>query len=363
MMRLPRLAAEHAMRRRAMSLTAVMTSLIMAAAIVALTGDATSRADKLLQSLRDPQARSVVIRTSGPDVRLPRSAAMTIAALAGVERAIALFDVESVTSPGLHDPGATAAVAGVDVLTGTEPFLLSSGRMPAAGEVIVPQHTVDALRMTVPLASIVADDRRGYGVVGVFATHRLGAIAATLSNTAVTVGSSDSGYSVLELLVREPADVDTVVSAAQQLLPGRNDITVDAEPRAAELEQTVAAAGTNNLTAIALTIVLVGAAIQLAQAILGAILQRRENARRRALGFSRLEIVSISVIEALILSLVGAALGVSLAIWRLVAVGAPISAGQNAATVGLLAVTSMLAALPGGITSAWQDPARLLRVP
>lgn len=362
MMRLLRLAAQHATRRRAMSLTAMLTSLIMAAAIVALTGDATARGNDLLQSLRDPEARSIVIRTSGPDVRLSRGVAEAIARLPGVDRAVALFDVSSVTSPALHDPGTSAAMASVDVLRGSDPFRLVRGRLPTGTEVIVPEHTVEILRMVEPLASVITGDRHAFAVVGVFAVEPLGAIDDTLSNTAVSVSTETEGYSVLAMLAREPADVATVLTAVRLLLPRGDTITVDYEARAAELERSIAAAGRDNLAALAIAIVLVGACIQLAQVVLASLLQRREHARRRALGFPRIEIVAITVIEAMLLSAIGTGFGTSLAIWRLAAAGAPIGVAQCAATIGLLALTSLLASLPGAFAAGWQDPARLLRI-
>jgi ABC-type antimicrobial peptide transport system permease subunit len=93
------------------------------------------------------------------------------------------------------------------------------------------------------------------------------------------------------------------------------------------------------------------------------LLQRRENARRRALGFTRTEIVALGIIETALLSTIGATVGISAASARLYRFGTITKPAQVFATFGFLTLLAMLAAIPGSANAALQDPARILRVP
>lgn len=357
------LAVQHIRRRVAMSIAAIVLSAVMAAGVVTLIGDATQRANTLLQSLRDSKARSVVLRTSNPDKPVPNGTARALASLPGVELAIAFPPAESVSAPGLYDPNASIGYVTVDTLAGELPLRLTSGREPRFNEVMVSRGAAIALRMTQPLATGVVTVNGVVPIVGTFTLGDAGAISDLLTNTAIGPNRPDSDYSTMVFLAREPADVATITSAVNQLIADRAGMTLDYEPRAAAIERTVANAGRNNVASLALSIVLVGAIIQVASALLNAILQRRENARRRALGYTRRDVVMLGAIEATMLSVVGASLGTGAASLRYVATNVAVQPGQLFATIALLGLLAPIAAIPGATTAAFHDPARILRVP
>ena len=363
-MRIVRLALGHARRRVAMSAASVVLPAVMAGAIVTLTGDATRRADSLLAQLRDAKARSIVLRSSNPDKRVAPGIARALASLPGVELAIGFPTAQSVTAPGLHDPAASVGLVAVDTLAGTLPMHVTSGRMPGVGEVIASAGARRSLRMTEPLATGVSTNDGVLPVVGTFEFDDRGAISDLLANAVLGPGRSGTeSYSTLAILVREPADVRVVADAVGRLVPDREGISLDFEARSANIEKLVASAGKRNVASLALAVVLTGALIEIASSLLSSLLQRRENARRRALGFSRTEIVLLGLVEAGILSGVGASLGTALAALRLAHEHAPVRVAQLGATIGLLFLLAVIASIPGGANSALQDPARILRVP
>jgi hypothetical protein len=361
--RLTRLALEHAFRRKAMSLAAIAVSAVAAAAVVTLTGDSANQATSLLRSLRDPKSRSLVIRSTSQSKPIARGIVRSMASLPGVELAVAFPSAISVTAPGLRDPNASVGLIRLETLRGNQPIEIASGRLPLAREVIVSSGAVGALRITSPLATGIALNDERQPIVGTYSVGDLGAISELLANAVVGPPEPTDSYTTVAILAREPSDVATIVSAANMLLPDRTGLTVDYEPRAAEIQRTVASSGRRNLAAVALTIVVVAALIQLASALLNAVLLRRENARRRALGFTRREIILLGATEAALLSMLGALVGVALAWGRLASMNAPVAPSQVAATVGLLIALAILAALPGAAAAALQDPARILRVP
>lgn len=364
MMRIVRLALGHARRRRAMSVAALALPAVMAGAIVTLTGDATRRADGLLGELRDTKSRSVVLRAGNSDKRISPTIARALASMPGVELAIAFPSAQSVTAPGLHDPAASVGYVSVDTLAGTLPVRLTAGRRPGVDEVVVSAGARRSLRMTEPLATGVVTNDGVLPVVGTFELADRGAISELLANAIIGPRrSAADSYTTLAMLVREPADVRVVADATSRLIPDREGITLDYEPRAANIEQLVAGAGTRNVASLALAVVLTGALIQIASSLLNSLLQRRENARRRALGFTRTEIVLLGMVEAGLLSGVGAAIGTTFAALRLAHESAPVRAEQLAATIGFLLLLAVVSSIPGGANAALQDPARILRVP
>jgi hypothetical protein len=361
--RLVRLALGHALRRRATSTAAVVLPLVMAAAVITLTGEQTHRASQLLQTLRDTKSRSLVLRAVNADNRIPPMLARTLASLPGVELAVGFPPARSVTTRGLHDPLASAGLVELDTLTGSLPLHLGSGRMPEKGEVVISAGAAQALRMNQPLATGVSTDGATLPIVGTYTMDDTGAISTMLANAVLAPANTTDEYATVVFLAREPADIATIVAVVNSAIGKRDGVSLEYEPRAAQLQQTVATAGSKNVASIALSVVLIGALIQTASSLLNSILQRRENARRRALGFTRSEIVTLGVLEAALLSALGSTLGALGAAIRLAGQTIQIQSGQIAATIGLLTVLAVLAAIPGGATAAAQDPARILRVP
>jgi hypothetical protein len=278
--------------------------------------------------------------------------------------AIAFQPARSVTSLGLHDEGAVAGLVVVDVLAGESPILIVAGRAPGKHEAAIAEGAAVMLRMDQPLASSVSiSDGTQLPIVGVFDSGDYGAISNLLSTAVVTAADKTEHYGTVAFLAREPSDVATIVEVTNLVVADRRTTNLFYDPRAADVEQTVADSAGGGLAAIALIIVGIGGLVQLASALLNATLQRRENARRRALGFKRWEIMTLLAFQAGIVSFVGGAIGTGSALIRLALNDAPVQASQALATLGLLLCVAVATSLPGGAASVLQDPARILRVP
>jgi hypothetical protein len=362
MIRLLDLAASHAWRRKVLSLVAVMIPAIMAAGIVAIVGDSAGRSQRLLETLRDPVSRSITL-TATKDVPIPAPISRELASMPGVEQAAALPPVVSVTATALFDPNVSVGYGELTVLSGLSPLHLTSGRQPQSGEAVASSNAIELLRMTQPLAASVDVNGDQVPIVGTFTADAAGAVADLARRSIIASARPNTDFRIVAIVAREPADVTIIVAAANLLLPDHTKFALNYEPRAANLQKSIAQSGANNLISLTRLIVLIGASVQLASSMLNAILQRRENARRRALGFTRSEIVAITAIEAAVLTLIGATLGATAGVAWLHAQRNPTNFAQAAATVGLLALVGLAAAGPGGATAAFQDPARILRVP
>lgn len=363
-------AVHHAVRRKAMSLVAIGISLVASAAVVTLIGEATGRADDLLHTLQDARARSVVVRASDPEHAVSLSAARAVASMPGVAVAVAVTRAESVTTAALHDPNVSVGYLGLVELKGDSPMRLTGGRTPGPGEVMLSDRAARTLRMNSPLTAGITATSGELPVVGTFSPIGGGAMSDLLDTVAVGPDRGAKSAVSIVMLARGPADIAVIVAAVDQLIPDRKGLSVEYEERAGEIAQTVARAGAGGAASVAGGIVLAGTAIQFATALLSALLQRRDHARRRALGFSRREILTISAIEAGILGAVGATLGTALAATWLLSRHTlsqlalqQLLTRQVLATIGLMIALSVLASVPGGVLAAYRDPARILRVP
>lgn len=367
-LRLIAAALGHARRRLAVSMIVVLIAGLASGGVVYLIGDSTQRSNTLLADLNSPNVRSVTIRATSDTEqgRLPDRTVQWISQLSGVDRAVGLSNVQSVSIAGIDDSTVSVGYFTVTTLTGDPPYELTAGRPPSSSEAIASKPAAQRLRLDVPTASQIQLDDNLIPVVGTYQTSELGAISDLLDQSLLTpTPTAPTGYALLVMVARQPADVTAVVDAATRLLTefGTDRYTVEFDARAAEVETLVASAGRSNVRSTAIGIVAITAVIDAAIAFVTAALQRREIARRRALGFTRTAVFATLVIEGGILSGIGAALGSATAALILSADPAGFDNGQPIAAAGLIALIGIVATIPGGALAAYQDPARILRVP
>lgn len=368
-LRLIAVALGHARRRIVLSLASFLIAALAAGAVVYLIGDSTQRSNQLLDSLNSPDIRSITLRANSDNLDedlLPASTVRNIAMLPGVERALGLSKVQSATTANVADDNVSVGYFVGTPLNGETPFQLVSGRVAQPGEAIASESAADQLQLNVPTASQVRVRDALVPVVGTFTAPDLGAITNLLNTSVFSPAAIDvNGYFVLVLIVRQPSDVVAVVEAARILLTefGVNRYTSEYDPRAAEVESLVAEAGRSRARSTALAIVALAGLIEAAVAFMNAVLQRREIARRRALGFTRGMVLGALVFEGAVLSGVGAAVGSLTAAIVLAGNEQGLVFAQPIATAGLVGLIGIIAAMPGGALGAFQDPARILRVP
>ena len=90
-------AVGHARRRPGLAAAGILIALVGAGALTYIVGDTAARNTQLLQQLRSPTARSILIRTrtSQPPTLLDPLATTNLARLPGVEYAVGLSPVTS----------------------------------------------------------------------------------------------------------------------------------------------------------------------------------------------------------------------------------------------------------------------------
>ncbi|GBD83622.1 FtsX-like permease family protein [bacterium BMS3Abin02] len=91
---------------------------------------------------------------------------------------------------------------------------------------------------------------------------------------------------------------------------------------------------------------------------------RRDYGRRRALGASRTDIITLVTTQTVTIAITGTLAGSLVGgaiIWRLT--GTPPDAGFAVAVAVLAVLAAAIAAIPPAMVAAWRDPVSILRVP
>ncbi len=365
--RLAGLAALQMRRRWPTAILAVAIAALVAGMTVHVIGAAASRNAELAESLRTPDVRSIIVRsTKGDDIGLDGTVVRAIAQLPGVANAVAFSKVSSATTAVVPDRDVTVGYFEVATLRGDTPFILQRGRQPEPGEGMVSARAGEALRLVEPGLGTFEVDGATWPVVGQFTAGGLGEISELLERSIVSPGDTTApNFFSMVLVVNEPADVPAVAAAVGRLLApfGPDYYSIAYDERVAEVQTRVTASGNDSARATAAVLVGAGAAILGALSVLGALLQRRDLARRRALGFRRRDVMLLTVLHAGLTGALGSALGVVVGAALLGPRGSSLPPSQYAATALFGLVITSGAAVPGALAGAVQDPARILRVP
>ena len=366
--RLLHLAALQARRRWSTSLLSVAVGALVAGVTVYVIGGAAHRNAELAESLRTPDVRSITIRSAkGEDVGLDGQIVRAVAQLPGISNAVAFSKVSTATTSAVPDRDVTVGFFEVVTLRGASPFLVvDEGRVPSTGEAMVSLPAATALRLVDPGLGAFESEGRVWPTVGQFRAEGLGEISNLLGRSVVTIGDPQAQrfFSVV-LVVNEPADVPAVAAAIGRLFSpfGPDYYSIDYDERVAEVQTLVTASGNDGARATVVTLVAAGSAIVAALSVLSALLQRRDHARRRALGFRRRDVVVLSILHSGVLGALGISIGVAIGAVLLGPRSGSLPPSQYVATAVFGAVITTVAAIPGALASAVQDPARILRVP
>jgi putative ABC transport system permease protein len=362
-------AVGHARRRPGLTGAAFLIAVVGAGALTYIVGDTAARNAQLLQELRSPTARSILIRTqtTQPPTLFDPLATTNLAALPGVEYAVGLSPVTSATNAAIPGSQGTIGFFELTVLAGDAPFEITAGRAPSEREAIISGPGAQRLSATVPLASAIIAADTTYAVVGTYITPDHGQISQLLTSSAITVKEPNAhGYSLIALTVRQPADLAAVVQALpvlfSDLIP--TDYTAEYDTRLDNIEITISKSGRQSIRSTALALTALGGIIQAIVTAVNALTQRREIARRRALGATRSMILSTLVVEAAAIGTAGAFAGSAIAAIVLNArYDTTVDLGLPVAAAIFVALTAAVAAVPGAYFGAYQDPAAVLRVP
>ena len=301
-------------------------------------------------------------------------AAMCFAAVATVGRQAA---TEAAVAAELSGPGArvltvtdtggtgflTGATVAVTNVVGTldRGIVLTRGRLPAPGEVVVPEAKLAELGLAQPSGAIEATDGGQWAVVGAFQAQDP---FQDLDGYALTVPAAP------DALVMQQVRVLAADTAGTRDMQEAALAVIDPDPRASSIQTARALSAGNQV----ITGELAGLGRSLLLLILGAgaffvsivvladvLIRRRDLGRRRTLGIGRGDLILLVAVRTAVPALLGAVLGSGAGYAVVAGQGGTLGVDFVAAVAVLAALTALLASLAPAAFAAFRDPVRVMR--
>jgi len=346
--------------------SSTVTGLIVAAVcgvILSTTGQSVQAERQVLARIDDAGTRSVIITDTNGSAWIHASAVDRIGRLSGVEWAIGLGPAVDVHAAGI--PGGNPAA--VRAVYGTLPVeVTTSGWDQTPGTVLVGPVAQTTLGLEVPAGGVATSDNVDYAVVGWFnATDPLGFLNRSLI-AAPDSGDVDPIIRAIYVLTRQPEDVAAVADAVVGIVDPEDPTAVGIQTSETIVEIRKAVQGElGRYSRRLVTVILAVGLILVGLNIYGSVTTaRRDYGRRRALGASRPDIITLVTTQTVTVALIGALTG-SVAggavIWKLT--GTPPDLSFTTAIATLAILTAGIAAIPPAVIAAWRDPVSILRVP
>ena len=238
------------------------------------------------------------------------------------------------------------------------------GRAPQPGEALISIQALGAANLEVPAGYLTATSTgTQYPIVGAF---RPKAPFDDLAAGAVVVPTTPLPGRELRVLVDTVASARSTTTAVLGILapPGSADgVHVESPVTLAETARDINAQLTGSGRALLLLILAVGGCFVAAVVLADVLVRRRDLGRRRTLGITRADLISLVAGRAVLTSAIGALLGCT-AGWFTnhgLGVATPL---DFVAGVGVLAtLASGLAAVVPAVYAATRDPVAVMRTP
>lgn len=341
------------------ALILLVTAAMCIAAIVTVGRQAAAEAS-VAQELAGPAARTLeVVDTSGSGM-LTASVVRTLQGLDTAGAVVARQTPQDAYSGALgrgSDPVAVTGVLG-DLDQALE---ITQGRMPGAGEVIIPQPMVQSLHLAEPIGFLEAADGTQWSIVGAFLPREP---FVDLQDTAVTVPAihSDTVVQQIQVLSQDAASTRPMVSAAVAV--------VAADPQKIQvLTPTAMSEGSQNVSgqmaglgrSLLLLILGAGAFFVAVVVFSDVLIRRRDLGRRRTLGITRADLIGLVAIRTTAPALIGAVLGVLAGRMVLGEQAGALSWEFTGAVAVLAAATALASSLPAAMFAASRDPVQIMR--
>jgi len=346
--------------------SSVITGLIVAGVcgvILSTTGQSVQAERQVLGRIDEAGTRSVVVTDTKGSAGIRPAAVDRISRLSGVEWVVGFGPATDVHAAGIPggNPAAVRAVYGT-----LPPEVVTSGWDMTVGTVLVGPDAQTTLGLDIPAGGVATRDGTDYAVVGWFeAADPLGFLNRSLLATP-DPDAVDPVLRTIQVLVDRPEDVAPVADAIYGLLDAQDptSVGIQTSETLAQIRQAVQGElgrYSRRLVTLILAVGLVLVGLNVYGSITTA---RRDYGRRRALGASRPDIITLVTIQTLTIGLAGAIVGSLVGgtiIWRLTAT-AP-DAGFTVAVAVLAVLAAGIAAIPPAMVAAWRDPVSILRVP
>lgn len=340
------------------ALIAIVTGAMCAVGLLTV-GQSAANERAIAAQLDQAGARKLVVRDVRDGGFINAATATLTSRLSTAERVAAFATPIDVTN-GKLGPGATKVPAWQFATSPDAAIVLTRGRPAQPGEALVSEDALAPLGLAAPLGFVVAPSGAQWPVVGAFRATD----AFTDLDAGVLINNPDAALTSLTVVARTASDA----RATQQATLG---ILAPADPTAVQVESPAGAADTalgvgqqlgDYGHQLLLTILSAGGLFIATVVLTDVLTRRRDLGRRRTLGISRSDLVSLVVTRALVAGSVGTFIGCMAAQapwWKITPAPTAFVAGLAIETL----LVTVIAAAPPALMAAWQDPVAVLRTP
>lgn len=356
-------AAASAWASKVPTILILLVTAAMCFTASAISGRNAALQQQLDQRTRDAGARVITISDLGNDGFLTGTTIETLAALSTVDTAAAVTQPATFTNTTLGWGGPTVSGWG---LVNTDPagiVKLSSGRWPHPGETLVATTAATALRVGPGASgSVVTKDQDTYAIVGTFTAQPP---FEWLNDGLLFAPRTQQVGKEARVTVTQLGDLAPTERAIRRILtpndPAKLRITSprDLAEVSIDVGADVRVAGYDTTLLVLFAGALFVAAVTLADVLI----RRRDLGRRRALGITRFDLMSLICLRATTSTILGAATGIlAVQAYGLATQTRP-PIPHTIASATLVVISALVATIPVGLIAAQRDPVAVLRTP
>lgn len=360
---LVREAAVSARSQPVASLVAVLILATVCTVVLATTGQAAASERRVIERLDATGSRTLVFSDPSGSAGLSSDRLDAVSNLDGIEWVVALGVPQDMTNAAMG-PGA-APVAVRPIFTALPPPLTqTAGRIPNADEILIGAAALVTGGFASPVGALTRNQRAAPVVGGFTAVAPLSAL-----RDVALVQQQAEGRQPLQTLVVVARTVHDV-PALEKVIPGMlvvddpTSLQVSSPTILADLQDVVSGEVGRNTRRLMLLVLATGLVLVGVTQYGNMATRRRDLGRRRALGATRADLMTVIVIQTLACAAVGVLLGsvAGIVVVHFIA-GAVPGLAFVAGVAGLVTVSATLAAVPPAVAAARVDPVRILRVP
>ncbi len=340
------------------SLLVMVLTAAMCLVSLSTVGRSVAAEGQVRAELEDAGARELVVANGGGWNILGPDVVALAGSLSGVERAVGVgvpVDVTNVAIPQ-GDRGPAWGVSGNldDVLRVVE------GRTPRPGEALVNTQDQALFGFADPVGAVVSSTGKVIPVVGSYVPK-----APFDDLNGVVVYEPDQDARQLRVVLADIGDAAIVQDAVLGLLgsSAASQVSVTSPVTIANLHTRIV--GTLGRFGAGLLAMVLGMGALLVAAVVAADTAQAsvEWGRRRALGASRSQLVTLATVRVGMAAVIGAVIGMATAIAVTVVRHWAVDALFAGSVATLAVIVAIVAAFPSAVRAAWRDPVSVLRTP
>ncbi len=343
---------------------ALAVALICAGVVLvtlATTGRTVGAERAVLARIEDAGTRAIQVIDDRANPGLDNQILAAISRLDAVSWAIGLGPIEDVRPAGLDGADAVPARR----ISGSSPELDYPGTTGTGVQAFVATGSQARLGFTSAAGTVEGATGRQYPVVGVFRTS---GPLADLGDSILLVGDDESDIGLRRITI-EVATAEAVASVAETLRSlvgpgGQGGVTIEVSEDLVLAQSVIRGEFAGFGRAIVLQALAGGLVLMVGAVLAGVNARRRDFGRRRALGASRGQLISLVVAQSLWSALPGVAAGAVAGSALVKVLSGSLPGWEFPMAVAVLtALSAAGAAIVPAILAAVRDPVAALRVP